>query len=121
MALSLVTTLLPAKFTVLGREMTLTAIRGNEPLWTFTLPNYNFNEHLPATLTLLVKANADAPDGSAFATLQGTVIDPANGKFTIQVTTAATANPGRFFYKLMIADAGGGWCMMFGDFVVVNA
>jgi hypothetical protein len=103
-----------------GGPLTLRTIRGNEPLWTFTIPAYKFTEHLPVAITLLVKANADTPDGAAFATMPATVTDPA-GRFQVQVTTAATASPGRYAYKVVSTDAAGTACLLFGDFVVIAA
>jgi hypothetical protein len=108
-------------FTILaGRQMMLQAIKGTDPLWTFTAPGYDFTKHLPPTITLLVKNSPDASDAAAFATCAGTISDPTNGKFNVQLTTAATAAPGRFFYKLLMTDnASHLW--LSGDFVVMSA
>ncbi len=124
MSLAMVTTVLPARFTVVtGSQFPLTTIKGNESLLTFTIPDYNFTQHLPATIQCIVKASADTPDASAIATIPATITDPAGGTFTIQVTQAATASAGRYFWKLKISDTSPvtPMTLMSGDFVVVNA
>lgn len=99
---------------------------GNEPLLTITAQKRNPDGSVSpfdltgAAVTMYVKVNADTADGSALATYTATITDAPNGKFTVQVTTAATVTPGLFFYKINSVIAAHPQTLQHGDFLVEN-
>lgn len=110
-------------------EIQLTVPEGNEPLLTITAINsstgipYNLSGPPPSTVTAIIKASADTPDASAIATIPATIVDGPAGQFTVQIPAAATASPGRYFYKINAQDSiipNRTQTLQHGDFVVVN-
>jgi len=99
---------------------------GNEPLLTITAQKRNPDgstspfDLTGSTVTMYVKGNADIADGSAIATYTGSISDAPNGKFSVQVTTAATATPGRYFYKINSVIAAHPQTLQHGDLIVEN-
>jgi BppU N-terminal domain len=106
--------------------ITLKVQEGNEPLLTITAQKRNPDGTVSpydltgATVTMYVKATKDTPDGSPMATYTATITDAVNGKFTIQLSTAATANPGTFWYKINAVSATHPQTLQHGDFIVEN-
>lgn len=104
---------------------------GNEPLLEVTAQKRLANATLApfnlagASITMTVKATRDTADGSAIATYStgsGTIIitDAPNGSFTVQLSTAATAATGLYFYKVNATTGGHPQTLMHGDFLVEN-
>jgi hypothetical protein len=104
----------------------LTVQEGNEPLLTITAKKPQPDGTLSpfdltgAAVTMYVKATNDTADGSAMATYTATITDAPNGKFTIQLTTAATVNPGKYWYKINSVIATHPQTLQHGDFIVEN-
>lgn len=99
---------------------------GNEPLLTITAQKRNPDgstspfDLTGSAVTMYVKATKNTADGSAMATITATITDAPNGKFTVQVTTAATANPGVYWYKINSVIAAHPQTLQHGDFIVEN-
>jgi len=99
---------------------------GNEPLLTITAQKRNPDGSVIAfdltgsAVTMYVKATKNTADGSALATYTATITDAANGKFTVQLTTASTVTPGTFWYKINSVIAAHPQTLQHGDFIVEN-
>jgi hypothetical protein len=104
----------------------LSVPEGNDPLLTITVQARNPDgTTVPynltgAAVTMFIKTNADTADGSAIATISGTVTDALNGVFTVRIATAATAAPGRYFYKINSVLSGHAQTVQYGDLMVTN-
>jgi hypothetical protein len=105
----------------------LTLQQGNEPLLPFrattrlTDRSYQaINLNTVSAIRFLAKASNKASDASA-TVINGTPLEPsAAGRFTVQISSAVTANAGVFFYRVEIMVAGHPLTLRYGPLTVVN-
>lgn len=101
--------------------------QGNEPLLPFRartrLTDRTFQAidlNTVAAIRFLAKASNKASDASA-TVLNGTPLEPlASGNFTVQITSAVTANAGVFFYRVEIIVAGHPSTLRYGDLIITS-
>jgi hypothetical protein len=100
--------------------------QGDEPLWTLHARTKGLGGTVePIDLTyrpprLVAKSDHRADDAEG-TTIAGTILgNPADGNFTIQLTSAITSTAGTFFYAIRLVGEHGTTTIRWGPLIIAN-